>query len=106
MAAGALYGGLGPGLAGLALSLLIDPDPVIGLTGAGLVAICIVFRQARSTPEPDASVRPDHASDSEELSHEFEAAPAALVEIEAQRTIPWVPVTAEPGLHRRATIIP
>jgi hypothetical protein len=76
VAAGALYGGLGPGLAGLALSLLIDPDPVIGLTGAGLVAICIVFRQARSTPEPDASVRPDHASDSEELSHEFEAAPA------------------------------
>ena len=76
VAAGALYGGLGPGLAALALSLLIDPDPVIGLTGAGLVAICIIFRQARSTSEP-AATGTDADSGSEEPAREFEPAPAA-----------------------------
>jgi hypothetical protein len=77
VAAGALYGGLGPGLAALALSLLIDPDPVIGLTGAGLVAICIVFRQARSAPEPDAAHGAHPDSGSGGRTEEFEPGPAA-----------------------------
>jgi PAS domain-containing protein len=45
VAVSALYGGLGPGLAALALAFLISPDPGVFIAGALLAGVCALFRR-------------------------------------------------------------
>ena len=90
VAAGALYGGLGPGLAALALSVLIDPDVVIGLVGASLVAVCVVFRQVRSAPRPRSGAAAATDTRAEEPAGAFEPdEPAPVRHGEATTEATW-----------------
>lgn len=45
VAISALYGGLGPGIAALALATLVARDPVVLVAGAVLTAVCAGFRR-------------------------------------------------------------
>ena len=47
VAAGALYGGAGPGLVALALVSIISRDPGVLVAGALLIGVCVFFRRAR-----------------------------------------------------------
>ena len=51
VAAGALYGGLGPGLVALALVSIISRDPGVLVAGALLTGICVLFRGAKAPPK-------------------------------------------------------
>lgn len=51
VAAGALYGGAGPGLVALVLVTIISRDPGVLVAGALLTGICVFFRRARGPAE-------------------------------------------------------
>ena len=51
VAAGALYGGAGPGLVALALVFLVSGDPGVLVGGALLTGICLLFRRAKATAQ-------------------------------------------------------
>jgi PAS domain-containing protein len=92
----ALYAGAGPGLAGLALAWLIAPDPVIGLAGAALVAICAGFRRVRlaAPPAPEKTGSTRDSGESAE-SEEQESTPGGFP-VERTGAIPqFTEVTTE-----------
>jgi hypothetical protein len=92
----ALYAGPGPGLVGLALAWVIAPDPVIGLAGAALVAVCAGFRRARLSPQPareESRVTSDAARSS--TSGKRESSPAGFPPERTGATPRFTEVTTE-----------
>ena len=52
VAVSALYGGVGPGLAALALASVVSRDPGVLVTGAVLAGVCALFRRTRVSAKP------------------------------------------------------
>jgi hypothetical protein len=52
VAVSALYGGVGPGLAALALATAVSRDPGVLVAGALLAGVCALFRRTRVSEKP------------------------------------------------------
>jgi len=92
----ALYAGPGPGLAGLALAWVIAPDPVIGLAGAALVAVCAGFRRARLAPQTARQeAGADTTSGESSVSEERESSPTGFPAERTGAMPPFAEVTTE-----------
>jgi hypothetical protein len=98
VAAGALYGGLGPGILALLLAGFLSPDPGVLLAGAALVGVCAIFRRP---PARNESVSESPASEPASTlpfirGEEHPAAAATAFASDASRSAPrFIEVTTE-----------
>lgn len=99
VAVSALYGGLAPGLVALALSTLVDRDPVVLAAGAVLAALCARFRPAGSGQAPGPETDTDEETlpgfSSERLNRLDIVTPKFSREISRAGRPPFLEVTTE-----------